>query len=128
MKNWLGTLLILTLVPAAAACGDDETAETGTTTGDAQDVSGILALTGDPVNGQIVYEDQCGQSSCHGDTGDNGTSGSRLSDAVPPLTREQLARVIKFGTIQSGGTMPPVDATDQETADVLEYTIQTFGN
>lgn len=127
MKNWLGTLLMLTLVPAAVACGDD--GEEGTTgTSNARDVSSVLALlpAADAQGGSVLYPDLCGEGTCHGSTGDNGTSGSSLSAEVPALTDEQLAIIIKYGNIDEGGTMPPVVASDEDIADVMAYVIQEF--
>lgn len=123
MKKLLGTMLFL-LVPLAA-CGDDET---GTTTnGGEGDVSDILALQGNVMDGEQVYEESCAQATCHGADGNTGASSSpALSEAVPSRSDQELAVVIRFGTINDGGVMPETNLPAQDIADVIAFLRQQF--
>lgn len=122
MKSLLATMLLL--VPLAAGCGDDET--TPPTTSD-KDVSDILALQGNVMDGQAVYEDSCAEATCHGPNGNDGhpTAGD-LTEEVPQRSDEELAMVIRYGTIVDGGTMAATNLPAQDIADVITYLRQTF--
>lgn len=81
----------------------------------------ILALTGDPLNGQLIYEADC--ASCHGIDGDGAAAGS-LRETLPDLTGEEILQAIDDGP----GNMPDYrgDYTKQEMADILEYITLEF--
>jgi mono/diheme cytochrome c family protein len=107
---------ILAMAFAVTACGDDET-------GAVQDVSDVLALTGDATAGSAVYSGAgtCGTVSCHGSTGDDGTSGSELSTVVPALSPESMALTVRYGK----GTMAALPSLSaQQIADVIAYVQQ----
>lgn len=81
----------------------------------------ILALDGDAVKGQILYESNCG--TCHGDDG-TGVTGPALTDVVPVLTSTEILETIETGP----GAMPDFSDyfTDQQLADLLEYVTTEF--
>jgi len=109
---------ILAMTFAVAACGDDES------TGEAQDVSDILALTGDATAGGAIYTGAgtCASASCHGSTGDDG-AGAKLTEVVPGLSDEAMALSIRYGK----GTMTAQpNLTAQQIADSIAY-IKTLG-
>lgn len=115
---------IAILALALGGCGDDETAT--------QDVSDILALTGDATRGTALFS-SCGTAACHGDTGSDGMGGD-LAERVPALGDEQLATIIRYGVdtpaIDSsmpaqgenqGGSLIP-----QDIADIMAFLREEF--
>jgi mono/diheme cytochrome c family protein len=81
----------------------------------------ILALTGDPITGQILYEADC--AACHGVDG-QGASGTALTETLPTLTGTEILMMIDDGA----GNMPAYRGqyTQQEMADLLEYITLEF--
>jgi mono/diheme cytochrome c family protein len=81
----------------------------------------ILALEGNPTEGQILYEEHC--ASCHGVDG-GGVSGPALTERVPGLTGTEILQTIDEGP----ANMPDFSGTfsDQDLADILEYVTLTF--
>jgi mono/diheme cytochrome c family protein len=81
----------------------------------------ILALDGDPVQGEILYTGDC--ASCHGDEG-QGAASIALTDVLPGLTGTEILQAIDEGP----GNMPAYrgEYTKQEMADLLEYMTLNF--
>lgn len=78
-------------------------------------VQSVLSLTGDPVQGQIIFQQNC--SVCHGLTGDG---------MVGPSLHRVASRRSRIGLIDqvvSGKTppMPQFQPNSQEMADLLKY-------
>jgi mono/diheme cytochrome c family protein len=115
---------IATLALALGGCGDDETAT--------QDVSDILALTGDTARGTALFS-TCGTSSCHGMTGSDGMGGD-LAVRVPELDDAQLATIIRYGvdTPAIASSMPQQGDTEggsltaQDIADIMAFLREEF--
>lgn len=81
----------------------------------------VLALTGDPVAGEFLYQGYC--ESCHAADG-TGLSGPDLTERLPTLTSPEILEQIEVG----GNGMPAFEGefTDQELADLLEFLTLTF--
>ena len=89
------------------ACGDEGE-------GDAARVDTILSLSGDDVNGETVYSDNC--AVCHGINGEGG-SGPSMAQASGE-SDEEIVSVVLTGEDE----MPSFDnLEDQDIADVLAY-------
>ncbi len=73
----------------------------------------VLALEGDPVAGEAIYEERCQE--CHGPSGDGQGSGPPLSG----LSEEEVLEAVLAGPC----FMPSYadDLSDQELADVTAY-------
>jgi mono/diheme cytochrome c family protein len=86
-----------------------------------EDYDKILALEGDAVKGQILYENNC--ASCHGMEGE-GISGPSLVEWVPQLTGTEILQTI----VEGPGEMTEFGDyfDDQQLADILEYLTQEF--
>ncbi|MDQ3426138.1 MAG: c-type cytochrome [Actinomycetota bacterium] len=70
---------------------------------------------GDVYRGQVVFEREC--SSCHGQGGEGGSPGPRLSDTG-------LAAAEVIATIEQGrGVMPRGLTSGQEQADAVAYVV-----
>lgn len=80
-------------------------------------VDEILALTGDPVAGEAVFDAHC--AACHGTAGSGG-SGGALSGGDP----SGVAEVVLLGEED----MPAFDGDldDQEIADVVAYVTEVL--
>jgi mono/diheme cytochrome c family protein len=93
---------MLALLPLILACGGDGR------------IDDVLALEGDPTNGEAVYLDTC--AGCHGE---DGTGGSAEGIVGEDEGEDELAEVILFGEDE----MPAFDGdlTDQEIADVIAF-------
>lgn len=80
-------------------------------------VDDILALTGDPVAGEAVFDSSC--ASCHGAAGSGG-SGGALSGGDP----QGVAETVLFGNDE----MPAFDGdlSDQEIAEVVAYVTEVL--
>jgi mono/diheme cytochrome c family protein len=78
----------------------------------------IADMTGDPVNGKVVYETKASPScaSCHGATA-RGGSGPNIKSEV-----SDEGEFIDF-VLEGEGSMPAYDSqlTDQEIADLVAY-------
>ena len=78
----------------------------------------IADMTGDPVNGKVVYESKTSPScaSCHGATA-RGGSGPNIKSEV-----SDEGEFIDF-VLEGEGSMPAYDSqlTDQEIADLVAY-------
>jgi mono/diheme cytochrome c family protein len=110
----IGTVLLLA---AAQGCGGDEPASC--------DVTGVVPLTGDAVSGQTVFNNNCAASNCHGSDGNQtGAGATAMSEGVPGKSKQQLAEIIKCGT---GDMTAQAFLSDQEIADAIQYTMDTFG-
>lgn len=98
---------MLILLPLLVACGGDGR------------IDDVLALEGDPTNGEAVYLDTC--ASCHGDDGSGGSGPDIASESE---SEDELAEVILFGEED----MPAFDGdlTDQEIADVIAYLVDVL--
>lgn len=82
----------------------------------------ILALTGDPAAGEMVFNSKgCTSTACHGADGNSG-SAPALSGRVSGLSDDQIIDSVLDGK----GAMPPQDVTDQQMADVLAWLNDTF--
>ena len=75
-------------------------------------VDDILALTGDPVAGEAVFDSSC--ASCHGAAGSGGSGGDP----------QGVAETVLFGNDE----MPAFDGdlSDQEIADVVAYVTEVL--
>jgi len=105
--------LLFGLAAVTVACDDGGSS---TTEPDPQDVSAILALTGDSTNGAAAFNSTCGNAACHGSDGESGPAAD-LSAFIGVQSNEQIAKTIKFGQ----GSMPGQALSDQQIADVLAY-------
>ena len=76
-------------------------------------VDDILALDGDPVNGEAVFAAEC--ATCHAEDGTGG-SGPNIAGGVSP---EKVAEFVLFGEED----MPAYDGDleDQDIADVVAF-------
>ena len=101
-------LLPLLSLPLLSACGDKD---------DGGEFDDILALDGDIDAGASVYSTSC--SGCHGADGE-GVSGPALAGDLED--ESEILEVVFYGE----GTMPAVDLTDQEAADLLVYLYDAF--
>ncbi|MEQ1565647.1 MAG: cytochrome c [Myxococcota bacterium] len=81
----------------------------------------ILALTGDPVEGEALYRADC--VSCHGVDGVSATAPS-LPEVLPARTGEEILRAIDEGPGVMPEYRPVYDA--QQMADLLEYLTLEF--
>ena len=107
------TVLSLGTALAISACSDDPEGAGG----DGSRTDSVLALTGDAAAGQMVFESNCGLSSCHGTDGNSG-AGTHFS-IVATRSNEAILNVVING---SGAMLPLGDSlTDQQLADVLAY-------
>ena len=127
VRTWMFVVPLL-----AAACSGDggkdtaptsETSDTGTA-GTDDPVVAILALTGDPINGDTLYNNNPGNCVfCHGADGSGGT-GTALTN--PNLQLEAIVEIVYYG---EGIMSSYADAmTDQEIADVAAYVKNTFAS
>jgi mono/diheme cytochrome c family protein len=106
------------LLEAIAACGGGESPA-------GCDVTAELALTGDPVAGETVFNNTCAAPNCHGADGNSSTTGAtNMSEGVPGKTLQQLAETVKCGkkTMAAQSFLTP-----QQIADVIQYEQDTFG-
>ena len=71
-------------------------------------------------NGAEVYADTC--AGCHGASGDDGYADS-LYEVVPGLSESSLEDIIVNGS----GPMPAQSVSGDDLADVIAYTLETFG-
>jgi len=102
-------LLPLLSLPLLSACGDKDDDDDG--------YDDILALDGDIAAGETVYSSSC--SGCHGADGE-GVSGPALAGHLHG--ESEILEIVFNGE----GTMPPVNLTDQEAADLLAYLYDAF--
>jgi mono/diheme cytochrome c family protein len=130
MKN---ILTIITLSLLLLACGSKDTKKDDTASYTAQSQTPLEKSIAD---GKIVYKDFCNQ--CHR------PKGKGIGKSFPPLAgsdwlvdkRTESIHAVKYGLkgeIEvSGktydGIMTPLGLTDQETADVMNYIMNTWGN
>jgi mono/diheme cytochrome c family protein len=98
---------------ALTACGGDE---------EERDVSDVLALTGDAVAGESVYNGSCASTSCHGPDG-RGGPGADLPDVIPTRSDEQIATTIRYGV---GAMTPQSQLTAKQIADVIAFVKMEF--
>lgn len=109
---------MILLAGLLAACGD-EGKDTGTDDTDGGDTDEVVE-GGDAARGADVYADTC--ALCHGASGEGGL-GPAMADQMGK-TDEELHDIIQNGK----GDMAPVEISEQETADVIAYLRETFGN
>ncbi len=130
MKN---TLTILTLSLLLLACNSKENKKTDMASYTTEKQTPLEKSIAD---GAIVYKDFCNQ--CHR------PKGKGLGKTYPPLVgsdwltdkRTESIHAIKYGLkgeIQVNGktydnVMSPLGLSDQETADVMNYIMNTWGN
>ncbi len=130
MKN---TLTILTLSLLLLACNSKENKKTDMASYTTEKQTPLEKSIAD---GKIVYKDFCNQ--CHR------PKGKGLGKTYPPLAgsdwlvdkRTESIHAIKYGLkgeIQVNGktydnVMSPLGLSDQETADVMNYIMNTWGN
>jgi mono/diheme cytochrome c family protein len=110
MRLWMGMVALLAL--AGCDKGDD---------------SAGGGLEGDPTAGAKVFAETCAQSNCHGPDGSGSDPKSDAADlrkVVPGLSDAEIESRIENGF----GLMAPVDLDEQETADVIAYVRQEFGD
>lgn len=82
----------------------------------------ILALTGDPVAGEQVYDANC--SFCHGVDGLGGANGPSLVERLATIDEAAIVTVL----LEGAGNMSAFSSLeDQQLADVSAYIRQAFG-
>lgn len=81
----------------------------------------VLALQGDPVQGEILYTNDC--VSCHGVDG-QGAASVALTEVLPNLTGTEILEAIDDGP----ASMPAYrsEYSKQDLADLLEYMTLNF--
>lgn len=108
--------LSLTCALVLAACGDKESADSGSASGG-----------GDAANGETLYATKC--QSCHGVNGtgqaESGVSGAAdLSVEADALSDSAMVDVILNGQ----GGMPAINVSQAEAEDITAYVKQAFGS
>ncbi|WP_053219508.1 c-type cytochrome [Virgibacillus senegalensis] len=105
------SLFVLALLLAACGGGGDEGSEGSDSGGSSE-----TAESGDPANGESVFENNC--LSCHGEQG-SGASGPNLQESEVSQDQGQVEDKVRNG----GNGMPSFegDLSDSEIADVAAY-------
>jgi mono/diheme cytochrome c family protein len=88
------------------------------------EVAAVLALQGDPANGQVIYASLCGTSACHGANGNDGSVNAADHPEVVPLRSDaSIVSTMLYGL----GSMPAQSQLSaQEMADELAYLRITY--
>ena len=130
MKN---TLSIISLSLLLLACGGKDTKKDDTASYTTEKQTPLEKSIAD---GKLVYKDFCNQ--CHR------PKGKGVGKSFPPLAgsdwlvdkRTESIRATKYGLkgeiqvngVTFDGIMTPLGLSDQETADVMNYVMNTWGN
>ncbi|QTM99556.1 c-type cytochrome [Sediminibacillus dalangtanensis] len=111
-KKFLLMASLFALALLLAACGGGG----GDSSGGSDSGGSETAESGDPSNGQSVYENNC--LSCHGEQGE-GASGPNLQESEVAQEQSQVEDKVRNG----GNGMPSFegDLSDSEIADVAAY-------
>lgn len=83
-------------------------------------VAAILSLPGDTEAGEVAFNQHCVM--CHDVEGQEDGAGPALAPVVPERSERALLDAMLAGV----GTMPAIDVTDQEAADLLAWMRANF--